>query len=92
MMILSLCISTRRLRGHVNHARLVNQPIGDNMHHDDDTPKKPAGISRNLEALSVADMQDYIAELKLEIFRTEAEIAKRSDVKNAAETFFRRAD
>lgn len=55
-------------------------------------PQKAAGLPRNLENLSVADMQEYIAELKIEIFRTEAEIGRRGNHKNAAEALFKRDD
>ncbi len=51
---------------------------------DLDTPRE-----RNLEPLSVELMQDYIAWLKGEVMRTEAEIKKRGDTKSAAEAFFK---
>lgn len=59
---------------------------------EDIKPQKAEGLPRNLENLSVAEMQEYIAELKLEIFRTEAEIERRSGHKNVAEALFKRAD
>lgn len=55
-------------------------------------PQKGEGLPRNLENLSVTDMQEYIAELKLEIFRTEAEIGRRGSHKLTAEALFKRDD
>lgn len=51
---------------------------------DLDSPRQ-----RNLEPLSVDLMQDYIAWLKSEIARTEAEIARREGSKSAAEALFK---
>ncbi len=59
---------------------------------DEDIKPRTEGLPRNLETISVEEMHRYIADLKLEIFRTEAEIARRADVRGAAEAFFKRAD
>ena len=50
---------------------------------DLDTPR-----ARNLEPLSVEVMNDYIDWLKSEIDRVEQEIAKRGEMKSAAEAPF----
>lgn len=61
------------------------------MHLDEDIkPQKGQGLPRNLENVSVAEMQEYIGELRLEIFRTEAEIERRGSHKNVAEALFKR--
>lgn len=61
------------------------------MFDDEELPKKKDNPlqPRLLEGLDVDDMQDYIAFLKAEIVRTEAEMAKRGDVKAAADAFFK---
>lgn len=59
---------------------------------EDIKPQKAVGLPRNLENVSVAEMQEYIAELKLEIFRTEAEIERRGGHRHAAEALFKRDD
>lgn len=61
------------------------------MFDEDDLPRKPAPVfsPAKLDLLSVAQMQDYIADMKLEIARAELEISKRGDHRNAAEALFR---
>lgn len=61
------------------------------MFHDDDLPKKPKPTfsPANLELLSVAQMQDYIGDLKGEIARVEQEIGQRGSHKSAAEALFK---
>lgn len=48
-------------------------------------------VPLNLETLSVASMNHYIAELQQEIKRVEAEISQRGSMKSAAESFFKPA-
>ena len=48
------------------------------------------GIGRDLTTLSVADLEQYITALQGEIARVQAEIARRRDVRGAAEALFRR--
>ena len=61
---------------------------------DEDEPRPPptaaTGIGRDLRALSVADLEAYIGALQGEIERVRAEIARRQDVRGAAEALFRR--
>jgi len=52
-------------------------------------PKKPQ--PKDLSPLGVAELQDYIADLKAEITRAEAEIAKRGSHLNAAEAMFKKS-
>lgn len=49
-----------------------------------------AGIGRDLRSLSVSDLEGYIAALEGEIERVRAELARRRDVRGAAEALFRR--
>ena len=61
------------------------------MFDEEELPKKKENPlqPRLLEGLDVDDMEAYIAFLKEEITRTEAEIAKQGDVKAAADAFFK---
>ncbi len=43
-----------------------------------------------LDPLGVAELRDYIAELRAEIARTEAAIAGKTDHRSAADAFFRK--
>ena len=57
----------------------------------DDAPKKPANmvIGENLDAVSVAELEQRIQALESEIIRLRAEIAKKQASRNAADAFFR---
>jgi uncharacterized small protein (DUF1192 family) len=57
----------------------------------DDAPKKPANmvIGENLDAISVAELEQRIQALDSEIIRLKAEIAKKQASRNAADAFFR---
>ena len=57
----------------------------------DDAPKKPADmvIGENLDAISVAELEQRIQVLDSEINRIRAEIAKKQASRNAADAFFR---
>ena len=54
-------------------------------------PKKPANmvIGENLDAISVAELEQRIQALESEIVRLKAEIAKKQASRNAADAFFR---
>ena len=49
-----------------------------------------AGLARDLRTLSVEDLRAYVLELRNEMERVEAEIARRQDVRGAAEALFRK--
>ena len=49
-----------------------------------------AGLARDLRTLSVEDLRAYLVELRNEMERVEAEIARRQDVRGAAEALFRK--
>ena len=57
----------------------------------DDAPKKPTNmvIGENLDAISVAELEQRIQALESEIVRLKAEIAKKQASRNAADAFFR---
>ena len=57
----------------------------------EDAPKKPANmvIGENLDAISVAELEQRIRALDSEIVRLRAEIAKKQASRNAADAFFR---
>jgi uncharacterized small protein (DUF1192 family) len=59
------------------------------MDEDEVRPRKEVTVPRTLAGLSVEELDSYVALLKAEIRRTEAEIAKRRDVRGAADAFFK---
>lgn len=61
------------------------------MFDEEDLPKKPAPVftQAKLDALSVAQMQEYTQDLRTEIARVEQEITKRGQHKNAAMSLFK---
>ncbi len=60
------------------------------MFDDLDTPKKKTSdFPRNLETMSVADLDEYVAELKTEIERVEADKNKKKASQDAASAAFK---
>ncbi len=59
---------------------------------DDDTPPpKPDRLTKlPLDRLSVSELDDYIAELRAEIARVEADRDRKGQHRHAAEAFFRK--
>ena len=57
----------------------------------EDAPKKPINmvIGENLDAISVAELEQRIQALESEIVRLRAEIAKKQASRSAADAFFR---
>ena len=57
----------------------------------DDAPKKPTNmvIGENLDAISVAELEQRIQALDSEIIRLKAEIARKQASRSAADAFFR---
>ena len=53
-------------------------------------PRAPAGVTRELKTLSIAELEAYVADLRGEIARVEAEIVRRRDVRGAADALFRK--
>lgn len=60
---------------------------------DDELPKKPKefALGSDLERHSVAELEDLRGELERELARVRAALAKRQDVRAAAEALFKRA-
>lgn len=59
------------------------------MDMDDLDPKTKKPQKRNLEPLGVAELENYIGELREEIARVEADIARKKKHLSAAESLFR---
>lgn len=60
------------------------------MFRDDDLdPRTKKPKPRNLDAMSVEELHDYIGELKDEIIRVESEITKKQKHMNAASSLFK---
>lgn len=60
------------------------------MFSDDDLdPRTKKAKPRNLDALSVEELRDYIEELKSEIARVESEITRKQKHMNAASSLFK---
>jgi len=59
------------------------------MFDDELEPRKKPVKLKNLEPMSVDELQAYVDEMKAEITRTEAEIAKKKAYASAASSFFK---
>jgi len=58
---------------------------------DEDLPRsKPRLITPPLDPLGVAELEAYIGDLRSEIARAEAEIARKASHRSAADNVFRR--
>lgn len=60
------------------------------MDDEDDLPRPAEWRPRNLEPLSIDQLEAYIAVLEGEIARVRADIAAKRAVRSAAEGFFRK--
>jgi uncharacterized small protein (DUF1192 family) len=60
------------------------------MDTDDLEPvKKKAPALKDLSRMSIDDLKEYITELKTEIARAEAAIARKQDARKGADSFFK---
>lgn len=60
------------------------------MDTDDLEPRKAAHPPpKDLEAMGVEELEDYIAELQAELERVQAKLASKKDYKAGAEAFFK---
>ena len=57
---------------------------------DDLEPRKKPPVLKNLEPMSVDELTAYVAEMKEEIIRVEAEISKKKNYATAASSFFKK--
>ncbi len=60
------------------------------MDEDDLRPLKAKPQPRNLDPMSVAELDAYIAELEAEIDRARAEIARKDRIRTGAEALFKK--
>jgi uncharacterized small protein (DUF1192 family) len=61
------------------------------IHDEDDLPRKRPQLERPvLDTWGVDELTSYIAELREEVARAEAEIARKQCYRNSADAFFRR--
>ena len=60
------------------------------MNDEDDLPRQPDWQPKNLEPLSIDQLEDYILVLEGEIGRVRADIAAKQGKLNAAESFFKK--
>ena len=58
---------------------------------DDLEPRRPSAKPRDLEALSVEELRDYVAALKAEISRVEAKIAAKQAHLSGAGGLFKKS-
>ena len=56
---------------------------------DDLEPRNRPPQKKNLEVMSLDELDDYIAELKAEIARVEQEISKKRDHMSSADSIFK---
>ncbi len=56
---------------------------------DDELPVARRVVPLPLDPLGVAELQGYIAELRMEIARVEAAIGRKQDHRGVADSFFR---
>ena len=59
------------------------------MDDEEDIVRSKDWTQRNIEALSIEQLQEYISELKAEIERVQADIVAKKSHASAAESFFK---
>lgn len=57
---------------------------------EDELPRPKLMVTRNLERMSIDELNDYIAELEAEIARVGADIKKKQSVMAAGDAFFKK--
>ena len=60
------------------------------MDDEDLAPRKAKPPPKNLDPLSIGELDDYVAELEAEIARARAEIARKRKVRDGAASLFRK--
>lgn len=61
----------------------------ESMFDEDTEPRKPGGQPKNLEPMSIEELEAYISDLKQEIARAEAEIERKKSHRDAASSIFK---
>lgn len=59
---------------------------------EDLEPRKKLVEKRNLEPMSIDELRHYIEQLKTEIVRVEADIARKQSQRSVADSFFKKKD
>jgi uncharacterized small protein (DUF1192 family) len=59
------------------------------MDEEEARPRPKPEVARDLRPMSVVELEAYIAQLRAEMARVEAEVGKRKDVRSAADALFR---
>lgn len=67
----------------------ANFCYGGTMFDDENEPRKKPSSFKDLERLSLDELDEYIAELKAEIVRAEEDIKKKKAKMAAASSFFK---
>lgn len=58
---------------------------------EEDLPRRPRRLEKlPLDLLGIEELRDYIGELREEILRVEADIARKQSHRSAADAFFRK--
>lgn len=57
---------------------------------EEDAPKPTGLVPRDLDDMSIAALEDYIAELQAEIERVKAKLAAKQEARGTAEEIFKR--
>jgi uncharacterized small protein (DUF1192 family) len=73
-------------------AGIARRSQTDKMAMDDEdlAPRKAKPQPKNLDPMSIGELEDYIAELQGEIARVNSEIAKKRKIGDAAASLFRK--
>ncbi len=79
------CAEFGTLASHTQEAKR-----GRAMDIDDLEPRKPKPQAKNLEPMSIAELNDYIGELEAEIARVRADIAKKAAHRAGVEGLFKK--
>ena len=64
--------------------------MGRDMDDDDPGTRRQTAALRNLDPLSVKELNDYICDLEAEISRARAAIASKQSVRSGAESLFKK--
>lgn len=63
----------------------------ESMDEDEFLPPRKETLEKNLDAMSIEELERYIADLRAEIARTEATIEARRQVRSGADAVFKKS-